>query len=72
MPVEEWRNLQSNHKKTAHKLALAIEWLVKEYGIEHIAVLTLTSTLKDARRFTKRLDSLNTNLLRGVMRTGFE
>jgi len=64
VPVEEWRKLQGNHKKTAFKLARAIEWLVRQYGMEHIAVLTLTSTLKDARRFTKRLDSLNSNLLR--------
>ena len=38
-------------------------WLADHYGIEHIAVLTLTSILKDA--FTKRLDSINSNLLRG-------
>jgi hypothetical protein len=38
--------------------------LADHYGVEHLAVLTLTSTLKDARRFTKRLDSINSNLLR--------
>jgi hypothetical protein len=65
LPVEEWRKLQSNHKKTADKLKRAVQWLADHYGIEHIAVLTLTSTLKDARSFTKRLDSINSNLLRG-------
>jgi hypothetical protein len=65
VPVEEWRKLQGNHKKTAFKLNLAIEWLANRYGIECLAMLTLTCTLKDARRFTKRLDSLNSNLLRG-------
>jgi len=62
---DEWRKLQSNHKKTADKLKRAVHWLADHYGIEHIAVLTLTSTLKDARSFTKRLDSINSNLLRG-------
>ena len=61
---DEWRKLQSNHKKTADKLKRAVHWLADHYGIEHIAVLTLTSTLKDARSFTKRLDSINSNLLR--------
>jgi hypothetical protein len=42
-----------------------VQWLVGHFGIEHIAVLTLTSTLKDARSFTKGLDSINSNLLRG-------
>jgi len=42
-----------------------VQWLADHYGIEHLAVLTVTSTLKDARRFTRRLDSINSNLLRG-------
>jgi hypothetical protein len=63
--TDQWRKLQSNHKKTADKLKRAVQWLADHYGIQHIAVLTLTSTLKDARRFTRRLDSINSNLLRG-------
>lgn len=65
MPVKQWRKLQSNHKKTADKLKRAVQRPADHDGIEHIAVLTLTSTLKDARRFTNRLDSINSNLLRG-------
>jgi len=51
--------LSPYRKKSRHRLEMAIEWMVKEHGIEHVGLLTLSFGVPDSGR-----GSLETFLLR--------
>ncbi len=58
--------LSTQHKKTASNLVFSVQELARKYGIERLGFLTLTfkDFVTDARESQKRLNSLNTNILK--------
>ncbi|MCP3929937.1 MAG: replication endonuclease, partial [Bacteroidetes bacterium] len=58
--------LSTQHKKTASNLVFSVQELARKYGIERLGFLTLTFAdfVTDARESQKRLNSLNTNILK--------
>lgn len=62
---QAWNELATNHRKTAHALKRNVEQLIRRYGIERIAFLTITFAehITDPKEAQRRWNSFATNVL---------
>ena len=56
--------MPARHRKKMYRVRRDIEWMAQEYGIERIAMLTLTirENVTDGREFSRRFKSISTNV----------
>lgn len=61
------QKMSTQHKKTASNLVFAIQELSRKYGIERLGFFTLTfkDFITDPKESQRRLNSLNSNVLKG-------